>query len=218
MSEHVCLLDLDGTLTDPFIGISRCIIHALESLNVPVPEQSSLKSWIGPPLKQSFDHYLRSFDNGDADEAVRLYRDRFAAVGLFENRVYDGVATLLEGLHKHTFKLILATSKPTIYASKIVRHFELDPWFVATHGSELDGRLTNKTDLLAHIIEQHGLDPASCVMVGDREFDMVAARHHGMAAIGVLWGYGSPVELLEAGAETLVSSPDELGELLKDSI
>jgi len=218
MTLPVCLLDLDGTLTDPIDGISRCIGHALQSLGFPVPESRALKAWIGPPLKSSFEQYLNSCGGGDPVEAVRLYRERFSKIGLFENSVYDGITTLLESLHRNSIPLLVATSKPTVYAQRIVRHFELDHWIQAVHGSELDGRLTDKTDLLGHIVEKWSFNPADCVMVGDREYDMKAACHHGMAAIGVLWGYGSPIELLEAGAETLVSTPSELSELLIDSI
>jgi len=218
MRAPACLLDLDGTLTDPFIGISRCIGHALETLSVPVPDHEALKSWIGPPLRNSFELYLDSCGGGDADEAVRLYRERFADIGLYENTVYNGITALLEGLYRRSVPLFVATSKPTVYAQQIVRHFELGRWFKAVHGSELDGNYSNKNDLLGYIVDQWSLDPAECVMVGDREFDMRAARHHGMAAIGVLWGYGSERELLEAGAESLVSSPDELHQLLIDAI
>jgi len=218
MPLPVCLLDLDGTLTDPFTGISRCIGHALETMGFPVPEGQALKTWIGPPLRNSFEQYLDSCGGGDADHALRLYRERFANTGLYENNVYNGITTLLEGLHRSSIPLFVATSKPTVYAQQIVRHFKLGHWFKAVHGSELDGCNSNKTDLLRHIVDQWSLDPAECVMVGDREFDMKAARYHGMAAIGVLWGYGSATELLEAGAETLVSAPDELQQLLIDSI
>jgi phosphoglycolate phosphatase len=218
MAAPVCLLDLDGTLTDPFTGISRCIRHALEILGFPVPGSEALKAWIGPPLRSSFERYLNSNGGGDPDEAVRLYRERFAHTGLFENIVYDGVPALLKDLHRNSIPLLVATSKPTVYAQQIIRHFELEHWIEAVHGSEMDGRNSDKSDLLGHIVEQWSLNPADCVMVGDREFDMKAARHHGMAAIGVLWGYGSSLELIEAGAETLVSTPAELNELLIDAI
>jgi len=211
-------MDLDGTLTDPFAGISRCIIHALEAMEFPVPEPEDLKSWIGPPLRQSFERYLESLGGGDPDCAVRLYRERFSRTGLYENRLYDGISELMEQLHGHAFSLIVATSKPGVYASEIVRHFQLDRWLTAVHGSELDGSHSDKVDLLAYIVERESINPAESFMIGDREFDMRAARVHGLEAIGVLWGYGSPMELLDAGAGTLVSSPGELGELLIGTI
>jgi phosphoglycolate phosphatase len=217
MQPAIYLLDLDGTLTDPFTGISRCIAHALEALRMPIPDDPELRKWIGPPLKQSFQLYFDSHGGGDADQAVRLYRERFATVGLFENSVYDGIPELLEMLCKRSARLMLATAKPEIYAQQIVRHFGLDQWLEAVYGSELDGRRTDKVDLLGHIMHEQRLCPAECLMVGDREHDMIAARYHGMGAIGVLWGYGTPVELLEAGAETLVLSPAELMDLLMEN-
>jgi phosphoglycolate phosphatase len=213
MRHTTCLLDLDGTLTDPFPGISRCIAHALSVMGLPVPEDSELRKWIGPPLKQSFKSYLDTVGDGDADRAVRLYRERFTSVGLYENSVYEGIPELLEKLGNQSIRLILATSKPSVYALRIIEHFGLDRWLDGVYGSELDGRRTDKVDLLSHLLKQQRLCPDECQMVGDREYDILAARYHGAGAIGVLWGYGTAVELLESGAETLVTSPAELAEL-----
>lgn len=214
MQDAVYLLDLDGTLTDPFPGISRCITHALNKLNLPAPDSAELRKWIGPPLLNSFQTYLDSKGGGDAGDALRFYRERFARIGLFENSVYDGIPELLDTLHLHSDRLILATAKPAVYARRIVRHFGLDRWLQAVYGSELDGRRTDKIELLGHIMHQQELHPAECIMIGDREHDMLAARFHGASAVGVLWGYGTPLELLESGAETLVASPAEMADLL----
>lgn len=211
------LLDLDGTLTDPFSGISRCIEYALESLGTTVPDASALRQWIGPPLKQSFECYLESQGGGDADRAVSLYRERFARIGLYENSVYPGIPHLLECLHGRSVRLFLATSKPLFYARQIIDHFGLEPWFEGVYGSEMDGRRTDKVDLLRYIMKQEKLHASECIMVGDRKFDVAAACSHSMGAIGVLWGYGTAVELLEAGAETLVASPQELMNLLLEN-
>lgn len=214
MLPKVCLFDLDGTLTDPFEGISRCVRHALEIMTVPVPDNGALRKWIGPPLRTSFQTHLDLEGGGDVDRAVQLYRDRFATVGLFENSVYEGIPELLSLLASQSIRLIVATAKPTVYARRIVEHFELDRWFETSYGSELDGRRSDKLDLLRHIISEQDLEPSECIMVGDREQDMAAACRHGMHAVGALWGYGTPVELLEAGAQTLLGSPLELWELL----
>ena len=214
MHHTTCLLDLDGTLTDPFPGMSRCIAHALTLMGIPVPEDAELRKWIGPPLKQSFESYLDSEGGGDSDQALRLYRERYADIGLYENSVYEGIPELLEMLRNQSIHLILATAKPSVYAHRIIDHFGLKRWLNAVYGSELDGRRTNKVDLLHYLLEQQQLDADECQMVGDREHDMLAARYHGVGAIGVLWGYGTPVELLESGAETLVASPAELAEIL----
>lgn len=217
MRDGAILLDLDGTLTDPFTGISRCIVHALESMSVPAPGKHELRRWIGPALKESFERYLDSLGEGDADLAVERYRERFSTTGLYENSVYPGIPEMLQQLRNLGMPIMVATAKPAVYAEEIVRHFGLEQWLDAVHGSELDGSLTDKSSLLAHIIEQQGLEPLECIMAGDRKHDMSAARHHGMNAVGVLWGYGSAVELLEAGADTLVASPAELAGLLIQS-
>ena len=151
------LLDLDGTLTDPYSGISRCIEYALERLGKTIPDVPALRQWIGPPLKQSFERYLKSQGGGDADLAVSLYRERFARIGLYENSVYPGIAGLLECLHGQSIRLFLATSKPVIYAQQIIDHFGLESWFEGVYGSEMDGRRTDKVDLLRYIMEQEKL-------------------------------------------------------------
>ncbi len=208
------LLDLDGTLTDPFTGISRCILYALEQQRIPAPDVQDLNSWIGPPLLQSFARYFESVGNGDPELALRDYRQRFSEKGLFENTIYDGIPELLETLVESGRHLYLATAKPIVYAKQIVKHFGLDQYITHSSGAEFDGTRSDKVDLLQYIIDQENLDPAKCVMVGDRKHDMIGARYHGMKAIGVLWGYGSEAELLEAGAEHLVESPVELLDLL----
>ena len=205
-----CLLDLDGTLTDPFIGISRCIAHALENLGHRVPADNELRSWIGPPLQLSFRAYLESRGGGDAERAVFLYRERFAATGLYENAVYPGLPEALADLKTRGFRLLLATAKPAVYARRIVDHFGLGALLDGVYGSELDGRRTDKTHLLAHLLAAENVHAGECIMIGDREHDMRAAVHHSMKSAGVLWGYGSARELLESGAERLLDCPADL--------
>jgi phosphoglycolate phosphatase len=197
------LLDLDGTLTDPYPGISRCIVHAIEEQGLPAPPERQLGDWIGPPLLESFARYFESLGEGDADRALVSYRGRFTEKGLFENAVYDGIPDLLRDWQSQGKKLYLATSKPRVFAQRIVEHFGLDRFLSGVHGSELDGRRSDKVDLLEHVIRHEQLRPGECAMVGDRKHDVAAARYHGMRAVGVLWGYGSREELLAAGAERL---------------
>ncbi len=208
------LLDLDGTLTDPYTGITRCIIHALEVQGLPVPGSEEQRGWIGPPLQITFRDYFARLGRGDADLAIESYRERFSHTGMYENAVYAGVPEMLERLAGNGRTMFLATVKPTVFAERIVEHFGLARWLQRSYGSELDGTRIDKVDLLQYMIEQEGLDPADSAMVGDRHNDMEAARYHGMRAIGVLWGYGSREELVEAGAEELATSPEELVELL----
>lgn len=207
------LLDLDGTLTDPREGITRCIQYALERLDQPVPEQDRLLHFIGPPLHESFSEMLGGNEKL-ADRAVALYRERFGEVGLYENAPYPGIGAALEALRSGRARLFVATSKPTIYARRIVVHFGLDKWLEDVFGSELDGTRTDKSELLAHIAGQLGLATETARMVGDREHDMIGARNNGIQGLGVIWGYGSEQELLEAGATALLRTPGELARLV----
>lgn len=208
------MFDLDGTLTDPEPGITRCIRFALEQLELPVPHQTQLQSWIGPPLRASFSDWFKQNqlkDNADqADQALALYRQRFAQTGLFENTPYLGIRTLLENLNQQGKQLFVATAKPTIYASRIIQHFKLDEFFTEIHGSELDGSNSNKADLLRKIIAQHKLKTEDCLMIGDRHYDINAAKHHQISNIGILWGYGSVAELNHAGADNIVNTVKQL--------
>jgi phosphoglycolate phosphatase len=142
--------------------------------------------------------------------AVALYRERYAAVGMFENRVYRGVHEMLDQLTCAGMRLLVATSKPTVYAVPIVRHLDLERWFGCVYGSELDGTRTGKADLLAHVLRAEGLCPGDAAMVGDRLHDVLGARANGIAAVGVTYGFGSAEELREAGAVVLCDSPAEV--------
>lgn len=205
------LFDLDGTLTDPREGIVACIRHALSTLGQPVPADAELVKLIGPPLQDSFRELLGSV--GDVDAAVAAYRDRFAAVGMFENAVFEGIPQAMESLLARGTRLFVATSKPRVYAERILGHFGLAEYFSAVYGSELDGRLTDKAELIAHALAASGLSAADTVMVGDRRHDMVGAVANGVFPVGVLWGYGSREELTAAGAEWLFERPGELGRM-----
>ena len=204
----IALFDLDGTLTDPKTGITRSIQYALERLGQPVPALDDLTWMIGPPLIASFAKLLGGA--GDAPEALRLYRERFSDVGLFENEVYAGIPDLLQDLREKDVRLFVATSKPHVYARRILDHFDLSRFFIEVYGSELDNRNADKRDLIRHLVEQERFDPARAVMIGDREHDVFGARANGITAIGVTWGYGSRQELLDAGAACLAEDPQGL--------
>ena len=209
------LFDLDGTLTDPREGITRSIAYALERLGLQPPPLDQLTFAIGPPLRDSLAKLLaggsplgdRNPTPADVERALAIYRERFGDVGLFENRPYDGIGEALSAIAQTGTQLYVATSKPFVYAKRIVDHFGLDAHFVAVHGCELDGTRELKRELLAHLLAKHSLDPGETVMVGDRGVDMDAARHHGLTGIGALWGYGSREELDDAGAHVLCESP-----------
>ena len=206
--------DLDGTLTDPREGIVACIKHALVSLGVTCPPDSELDHCIGPPLQESFGVLLRSSDPVRINAAVELYRQRFTSKGIFENGVYPGIPAALATLQGFGATLFVATSKPTVFAERIVEHFGLRSYFRAVYGSELDGTRTNKGDLIGHILKVESISATSSYMVGDRAHDVVGAKAHGVFPIGALWGYGSRDELFAAGATVLCEKPAMLGPVL----
>jgi len=204
------IFDLDGTLTDPEEGIVACIRHALERLGRAERGGGDLTWCIGPPLRDSFAKLLDSDDPVLVEEGVTLYRERFAAKGLYENRVYDGIPELLARMTETGHGLFLATSKVRLYAIEILCHFGLDTHFRAVYGAEMDGSLGGKPELLAHLLETEGLRAAECVMIGDRHHDMAGAKATGVTAIGVLYGFGNERELRSSGADHLCRAPGDI--------
>jgi phosphoglycolate phosphatase len=209
------LFDLDGTLTDPREGITRSIAYALERLGIEAPPLDALTFAIGPPLRASLAHLVGTDDRDIVERALAHYRERFADVGLFENQPYEGIADTLALLTGGGARLYVATSKPLVYARRIVAHFALDAHFIAVHGCELDGTREDKRELLPHLMAEHALEASNTVMVGDRGVDMAAARLHGLRAVGALWGYGTREELEQAGADVLCDAPTGLPALLR---
>ncbi|WGR95791.1 HAD family hydrolase [Bradyrhizobium sp. ISRA443] len=204
-TDGAIFFDLDGTLTDPKPGITGSIQYALRKLGHPVPSQDELTWCIGPPLRASFVTLLGGEEL--ADDAVTLYRERFGDVGLFENAVYPDIAQVLAALRQRPRRIFVATSKPHMFATRIIAHFGLSGHFDQVFGSELDGTRVNKVELLAYALEQTGVDPARAVMIGDRSHDVIGANRNGIRAVGVTYGYGTPEELIEAGASHLCASP-----------
>lgn len=204
------LFDLDGTLTDPFTGITKCISYALDMLGRKLPPRESLRWCIGPPLKDSFAKLLASDDDVLTEKAVAFYRERFGTVGLFENEVYDGIPEVLEALQKNGHMLYVATSKPVVYAERIIDHFGLHRHFKWTFGSELDGTRSDKTSLISHILQRELIAPSETSMIGDREHDIIGAKENGIYGFGVLWGYGTKAELENSGAHAFFRTPREL--------
>jgi phosphoglycolate phosphatase len=209
------LFDLDGTLTDSRPGIVACIRHALERAGIPPPGEQELQRYIGPPLTHAFAQLLAAgVDAPCVAQAVAAYRERFTVTGMFENAVYEQIPAALDELATRGARLYVATSKPRIYAERILEHFGLAARFIAVFGSELDGRLGDKSELIAHALRSAALDPAESVMIGDREHDMLGAVHNRVYPAGVLWGYGSDEELRNAGAKRLLKTPLEIPQLL----
>lgn len=210
MGNPAVLFDLDGTLTDPKPGITRCVQHALRTLGHEPPPEDELLWCIGPPLQESFPRLLGTGEKARIDEAIRIYRERFSTIGLFENALYQGIPEVLGALRKRGLRTFVASSKPRVFVVRILEHFGLLPLFDAAHGSELDGTRTDKAELIAHVLEVERLDPACTVMVGDREHDMIGGMRNGLRCVGVTYGYGSAEELTASGAACLAATPDEL--------
>jgi len=194
------IFDLDGTLTDPREGVARCFVHALERLGLVPPPLADLTRFIGPPLREVFGVLLATNEAARIEHAVALYRERFGTVGLFENHLFEGIAAALQQLQAAGHRLFVCTSKAQVYAERIMAHFELAQYFERVYGPGLDGTLSDKAALLAHLIERENIVPGSAVMVGDRLHDMLAARSNGMRGLGVLYGFGDLAELTAAGA------------------
>ena len=206
MDLDAIYFDLDGTLTDPKPGITRSIQYALQKLDHPtMPTEDELTWCIGPPLRASFVRLLGA--ETSADLAVSYYRERFSDVGLYENGVYDGIGEVLTSLCASGHRLFVATSKPHVFAERIIDHFGLRDHFERVFGSELDGTRVDKSHLLEYALKQASVDPARTLMVGDRSHDMVGAKNNGMKGIGVLYGYGTRDELLDAGAHHVCATP-----------
>jgi phosphoglycolate phosphatase len=209
------LFDLDGTLTEPKTGITRCIQYALTGMGCDAPEEADLVHFIGPPLSQTFGHLLATTDERAISQAVMLYRERFVETGMYENEVYAGMAETLATLVEEGHRLYLATSKPHVFAAKILYHFDLARYFQAIHGAELDGTRQDKADLIAYILCSENLLAAETAMIGDRKHDILGALANGVTAIGVLWGYGSAAELTEAQATYLAADQPTLLETVR---
>lgn len=194
------LFDLDGTLTDPGVGITNSAMYALEKWNIKVAERSELYKFIGPPLRDSFMNFY-NFSEEQAEQAIIYYREYFRVKGIFENEVYPGIVELLQKLKADGKKIVLATSKPEEFAVRILKHFDLFEYFDFVGGALMDGVRNKKGEVIRYVLESAGItDLSTTVMIGDREHDIIGAKENGLDSIGVLFGYGSREELTEAGA------------------
>lgn len=214
MRWRYLLFDLDGTLTDPMLGITRSVQYALHRFGIEVDDLHTLCRFIGPPLKESFRDFY-GMDDEQAAQAVVYTREYFAPRGIFENRLYEGIPELLTELQAAGCMLAMATSKPEPFARQIAEHFRLADRFTLIGGATMDGTRTAKRDVVRHVLGALDVeDPTAAVMIGDRRYDIEGAAAEGIASIGVLWGYGSREELAAAGAGQIVGTIPELRALL----
>jgi len=204
------LFDLDGTLTDPKEGIINSVLYALKKVGIEELHKRELDSFIGPPIQQSFiERY--NMGEGEVERAVFYFREYLKQSGLFENNVYEGIPDLLQQLKSSGNRLLIATSKPTVFAKQVLDHFQLTDYFEGIIGSNLDGTRITKEEIIAHILQTNEeFSKEDIVMIGDRKHDIIGANHNGIASIGVLYGYGSKAELTEVGATHIVNDVKEL--------
>ncbi|MCB4928337.1 HAD family hydrolase [Streptococcus mutans] len=208
------LFDLDGTLTNPALGITNSLAYALEKFNIEVTDKKELYRFIGPPLQDSFENFYH-FSKEDSLKAVDFYRDYFRHKGLYENEVYQGIPDLLERLKAQGKKLLVATSKPEEFARQILKHFELFDYFDLVAGASMDGSRRLKGDVIAHALTSAQVsDLSAAIMIGDREHDIIGAKKNGLDAIGVLYGFGNSEELETAGAKFIVETVENLRKIL----
>ena len=209
---NIILFDLDGTLTDPKEGITKSVQYALSHFAIEEVDLNNLTRFIGPPLKQSFMEYY-GFDEDTCLRAIEKYRERFSTVGIFENGVYDGIKDMLNQLTQMGKLLAVATSKPQVYAERILEKYDLKQYFKVIVGSELDGTRSNKADVIEEVFKQLKItsqEKIETIMVGDRKHDILGAKACGIHSIGVEFGYAEVNELNLSGAEYIVDSVDEL--------
>ncbi|MCO4097732.1 HAD family hydrolase [Macrococcoides canis] len=207
------LFDLDGTLTDPYIGITNSIIYSLQQMNIEAPDNSALIPFIGPPLHESY-RTVYNLQDEDNATAIKHYRTYFSDKGMYENEVYAGIEIVLQALTAQGKQLFVATSKPTDFAIPILQHFKLDDYFNEIVGSNMDGTRTNKAEVIATVMNTHQLDPHKTVMIGDRMHDINGAHQNNIDSIGVLYGYGSAEEIKAAKPTHTIATVDYLLDVL----
>jgi len=208
----VVLFDLDGTLSDPKIGITKSVQYALQKAGVMVNDLDELEPFIGPPLQVSFQE-IYGFNDTQITQAIRYYRERFTERGMFENKLYEDIPALLAHLKQQGYILTIATSKPTVFAEQIVKYFQLESYFDLVIGSHLDGSCSDKSEIIAEVLQQLDSYPKDqFIMIGDRKYDLIGARENQIDAIGVTYGFGSLEELKNEEPTYIV---DHVNDLLK---
>ena len=213
----ILLFDLDGTLSDPKEGITKSVQYALYKFNVNEPNLDKLECFIGPPLQVSFSEYYR-FSEEKTKLAIELYRERFKEKGMFENVLYPNISPLLNSLKEKGYTLVIATSKPTIFAEEILKYFEIHHYFECIVGSNLDGTRSSKTEIIQYILNKYkNYKHSDFVIIGDRKHDIIGANNSGIDSVGVTYGYGSLEELQSSKPTYIAESVEQLREILMNS-
>jgi len=202
--------DLDGTLSDPGLGITNSVMYALRHWNIEVADRSELYKFIGPPLASSFQKYY-GFTPEQSMEGIRVYREYFSVKGMFENDLYPGIPELLEKLRSMGKHLAVATSKPDQYSVEILRHFGILHYFDFVGGASMDETRSEKWEVIEYTLDSLKInDRSKVLMVGDREHDILGAKRCGLHSLGVLYGYGSREELEAAGADNIAETVENI--------
>lgn len=209
MSYQNILFDLDGTLTDPKQGITKSVQYALAKFDIVVENLDALEPFIGPPLEVSFKAFYH-MSEADAKKAVSYYREYFSATGIYENMIYPDIEKLLKTLKDKGRRLIVATSKPTVFAEQILKYFKIEDYFDGVYGSNLDGSMVEKSEIIAYIVENIVSRDETVVMIGDRKYDIIGAQKNGVDSIAVGYGYGSKDELQICDPTYYASNVEEL--------
>ena len=210
----IILFDLDGTLSDSKMGITKSVQYALKKMDIEEPTLDKLECFIGPPLHVSFAEYY-NFNEENTQRAIEYYRERFKKKGMFENELYPDIPLLLKSLKELHYTLVVATSKPTVFSEQILQYFNIDQYFDLVVGSNLDGTRTAKTEIIQYILNrynEHSLD--EFIMIGDRKHDIIGANNTGIDSIGVLYGFGSFKELIDSNPTHIVNSVEEIKDIL----
>lgn len=212
MAFSTILLDLDGTITDPYIGITNGVMYAYEKLGLEVPERESLRSFIGPPLMVEFTR--RGFPEEQAREAVRLYREYYGATGLFENRLIPGTVEFLKELKRMGKRVCLATSKPEEFSVRILEKFGILGYFDFVGAATMDGSRGSKLEVIQYVLHSTGAKPGECLMVGDRMHDIIGAHDAGMECAAVLVGFGSRREFEQYSADYICETLEQVADVI----
>lgn len=206
----IFFFDLDGTITDSSLGITNSVMYALKKYGILENDRSKLYKFIGPPLDISFRDYY-GFSEKKAWEAVGYYREYYKDRGIFENRVYDGFEEMLTQLKAAGKRMVVATSKPEVFARRIIEYFRMDKYFDYVAGMELDGGRGTKAEVIRYALEMCGIeDKRKVLMVGDRMHDVTGAKTAGIDCLGVLYGFGTREELEDAGADAIAETPEDI--------
>lgn len=209
------LFDLDGTLTDSSGGITKSVQYALKHFNISVEDLNELRKFIGPPLSDSFKEFY-NFNDEMANIGMIKYREYYADKGIYDNKLYNGIIELLQTLKENNKEIILATSKPEVYAKKILKYFKIDKYFTFIAGADFEETRVKKGDVIKYALESYNIkDLSSVIMIGDRKHDIIGAKENNLKSIGVLFGFGTLEELKKCGADYIAKTPNDILNIVK---